>query len=158
MKDVVLPPDPLKTSDFHDSAAYLTTNLALLSKVSFHPLQKHVLRSRSLLDCFHSLLTAFAGTMTLKTLLRQLRDSCKILRTIEQSLIKYEHQERARLQREMHPKPKSIFPETFHVDPGRVALESVVSDLAIATNLVSQYQAVLCGEPLSFHGIDAYSK
>ncbi|ETN44225.1 uncharacterized protein HMPREF1541_10776 [Cyphellophora europaea CBS 101466] len=95
--------------------------------------------------------------MTLKTLLRQLRDSCKILRTIEQSLIKYEHQERARLQREMHPKPKSIFPETFHVDPGRVALESVVSDLAIATNLVSQYQAVLCGEPLSFHGIDAYT-
>lgn len=99
--------------------------------------------------------------MTLKSLLRDIKDAVKVMGAIDSVLLIHEDGERRQLIKELPTKvakPKQPFPELFRINSTRLVLNSILADLSTASTLVGLYGAVLSGQPLPFYGVDLYCK
>lgn len=97
--------------------------------------------------------------MTLKSLLRNLKDVVKLLGAVDSMLLVHEDRERREINEGLKGlKPKQLFPEVFRENPIRAVFHSIIADASSAVNLVGLYGTVLSGQPLRFYGVDLYSK
>lgn len=97
--------------------------------------------------------------MTLKSLLRDIKDTIKILHAVDNALLIHEDRERWQLIKELPtPKPKQAFPELFRMSPVRSLFNAILADLSSASALVGLYGTVLSGQALPFNVMDHYSR
>ena len=97
--------------------------------------------------------------MTLESLLRDIKNTVKLMGAVDSALLVHEDRERRQLMHGVsNPKPKEAFPELFRMNPIRSVFNAILADINTASTLVGLYGTVLSGQPLPFYGIDLYSK